>query len=120
MVSHHFETLSEDQRETARSALKSVLGSVPLDAMIPLAGGVTTAAVFRVDAGGRRYLLRAEGEPNGRSAPAGSGWERLPPSTSWARCYLLRFSPEVRRRYSMLQFSSRPPLTSSRHRAAAR
>jgi aminoglycoside phosphotransferase (APT) family kinase protein len=64
MGTAQFETLAEDQREAAQVALRSVLGSVPVDAMVPLTGGITTATVFRVDAGGRRYVLRVEGEPS--------------------------------------------------------
>jgi aminoglycoside phosphotransferase (APT) family kinase protein len=61
MDNAQFEALSESQRDAAHEALGRVLGSVPVDAVSPLSGGATAAAIFRVDAGGRRYLLRIEG-----------------------------------------------------------
>jgi hypothetical protein len=60
----HFDALPEDRREAAQAALRQVLGTVPVDAMVPLGGGFTTAAVLRIDAGGRRYVLRVEGTPS--------------------------------------------------------
>ena len=60
----HFDALPDQQREAAQAALRHVLGIVPLDAVTPLAGGFTTAAVFRIEAGGRRYVLRVEGTPS--------------------------------------------------------
>jgi aminoglycoside phosphotransferase (APT) family kinase protein len=60
----HFDALSESQSEAAQTALRHVLGTVPVDAVTPVAGGFTTAAVFRIEAGGRRYVLRVEGTPS--------------------------------------------------------
>ena len=60
----HFDKLPEDRREAAHAALRHVLGAVPVDAATPLAGGATTAAVFRIEAGARRYVLRVEGTPS--------------------------------------------------------
>ena len=60
----HFDALPEDRRQSAHAALRHVLGSVPIDAVTPLAGGATTAAVFRIDAGKRSYVLRVEGTPS--------------------------------------------------------
>jgi hypothetical protein len=60
----HFDALPEDRREAAHAALRHVLGAVPVDAVMPLAGGITTAAVFRIDAGAHRYVLRVEGKPS--------------------------------------------------------
>jgi hypothetical protein len=40
------------------------LGRAPIDAIPPITGGASTASTFRVDAGGRCYLLRLEGEPS--------------------------------------------------------
>jgi aminoglycoside phosphotransferase (APT) family kinase protein len=60
----HFDQLSESQREATQTALRHVLGTVPVDAVTRLAGGFTTAAVFRIEAGGRRYVLRVEGTPS--------------------------------------------------------
>jgi hypothetical protein len=61
MGNAHFEGLSAEQRDAADAALRRVLGPVPLDAVTRLAGGATAAAILRIDAGGRRYLLRIEG-----------------------------------------------------------
>jgi aminoglycoside phosphotransferase (APT) family kinase protein len=60
----HFDGLTEDRREATHAALRHVLGAVPIDAVTRLAGGITTAAVFRIDAGGRSYVLRIEGTPS--------------------------------------------------------
>jgi aminoglycoside phosphotransferase (APT) family kinase protein len=60
----HFDALADQQRDAARAALRHVLGTVPVDAVVPMAGGFTTAAVFRIEAGGRRYVLRVEGTPS--------------------------------------------------------
>jgi hypothetical protein len=59
-----FDTLPAAHRETARSALSAVFCSVPIGAITPISGGATSASVSRVEAGGRRYLLRMEGEPS--------------------------------------------------------
>jgi len=64
MGNGHFDALPEDRREAALGALRCVIGAVPIDAAIPLTDGVTTAAVFRIDAGAHRYLLRVEGAPS--------------------------------------------------------
>jgi aminoglycoside phosphotransferase (APT) family kinase protein len=60
----HFDALPDQQRGAAHAALRHVLGTVPVDGVTPLAGGFTTAAVFRIKAGGRRYVLRVEGTPS--------------------------------------------------------
>ena len=60
----HFDALPEDRREAAHAALRRAVGAVPVDTVTPLAGGATTASVFRIDAGGRRYVLRVEGTPS--------------------------------------------------------
>ena len=57
----HIETLPAPQREAAYAALANVIGARPIDAVAPLAGGATAAAVLRIDAGGRSYVLRIEG-----------------------------------------------------------
>ena len=51
-------------RETARSALVAAFGSAPIGAISLVMGGATSASVFRVEVGGRRYLLRLEGAPS--------------------------------------------------------
>jgi aminoglycoside phosphotransferase (APT) family kinase protein len=64
-MSHDFfDALPAAHRETARSALSAVFGSVSIGAITPISGGATSASVSRVEAGGRRYLLRMEGEPS--------------------------------------------------------
>lgn len=60
----HFDALPDPQRDAAHAALRHVLGAVPVDAVTRLSGGITTAAVFRIDAGQHRYLLRVEGTPS--------------------------------------------------------
>jgi hypothetical protein len=60
----HFDALSDERREAAHAALRHVLGTHPVDAVTRLTGGATTAAVFRVEAGARRYVLRIEGTPS--------------------------------------------------------
>jgi hypothetical protein len=66
-----FDTLSPEQRENVRSALAAAFGSAAIDAITPITGGASTASTFRLDAGGRRYLLRVEGKPSPprKSAP---------------------------------------------------
>jgi aminoglycoside phosphotransferase (APT) family kinase protein len=64
MSKDHFEGLSAEQRENAHAALVRAFGHAPIDAVAPVTGGATTALVFRVDSGNRRYLLRVEGEPS--------------------------------------------------------
>jgi aminoglycoside phosphotransferase (APT) family kinase protein len=61
MSSDCFAALSTVQRETARSAIAAVLGSTAMVNVRPVAGGVSGAAVFLVEAGGRRFVLRMEG-----------------------------------------------------------
>jgi aminoglycoside phosphotransferase (APT) family kinase protein len=58
------DTLPDDRRETARSALSAAFGSTLIGAIKPLAGGATSAFVYRVEVGSRRYLLRMEGQPS--------------------------------------------------------
>jgi hypothetical protein len=64
MNKHPFDTLSADQRENVRSALVAAFGSAPIGAVMPITGGASTASTFRVDVGGRGYLLRVEGQPS--------------------------------------------------------
>jgi aminoglycoside phosphotransferase (APT) family kinase protein len=59
-----FDALPAASRETARAALSAAFGATPIGVVAPIAGGATSASVFRVDAGGRRYVLRVEGEPS--------------------------------------------------------
>jgi hypothetical protein len=64
MIEDPFGALSPDQRETVRAALVAAFGAAPIGAITPIAGGASTASTFRVEAGGRRYLLRMEGTPS--------------------------------------------------------
>ena len=61
MAKNQLDALPPILRDAALTALAEVLGSVPIDAVTPVAGGATAAMLFRIDAGGRRYLLRMEG-----------------------------------------------------------
>src|SRR4051812_40754340 len=56
--------LSTAQRDTARAAIAAVLGSSARVNVRPVTGGVSGAAVFLVEAGGRRLVLRIEGSPS--------------------------------------------------------
>jgi aminoglycoside phosphotransferase (APT) family kinase protein len=64
MSKHHFDTLSAELRENVRSALVAAFGSDSVGAVTPVTGGITTASTFRLEARGRHYLLRVEGEPS--------------------------------------------------------
>jgi aminoglycoside phosphotransferase (APT) family kinase protein len=64
MNKHPFDTLSADQLENVHSALVAAFGSAPIGAVMPITGGASTASTFRVDVGGRGYLLRVEGQPS--------------------------------------------------------
>lgn len=61
MAQNLLDSLAEPQRDAAHVALRSVLGSIPIDGMAPVSGGATAASILRIDAGGRSYLLRIEG-----------------------------------------------------------
>ena len=64
MDNHPFDTLSAEQRENARSALVAAFGSTPIDAIVPICGGASSASTFRLDIRGKAYLLRVEGQPS--------------------------------------------------------
>jgi aminoglycoside phosphotransferase (APT) family kinase protein len=59
-----FDLFSAAHGETARPALVAVFGSAPIGAITPIPGGASGASTFRVEAGGRGYLLRMEGQPS--------------------------------------------------------
>ncbi len=61
MVKDPFDAFSAAQREIVRSALTAAIGSATIGAVMPITGGASGASAFRVEAGGRRYLLRVEG-----------------------------------------------------------
>jgi aminoglycoside phosphotransferase (APT) family kinase protein len=56
-----FAALPAAQRDTARSAVKTVLGVAATATVVPLTGGVSGAFVFLIEASGGRYVLRIEG-----------------------------------------------------------
>lgn len=64
MSQDRFEVFSAAQRETARTALAAAFGSTEIGAITPISGGASSASTSRVEAGGRRYLLRIEGVPS--------------------------------------------------------
>ncbi|WFU78329.1 phosphotransferase [Bradyrhizobium sp. CIAT3101] len=64
MQMSYFETLPASVRETANSALRAAFGQMQIAGVNPIKGGATTASTLRIDVGGRRYLLRIEGEPS--------------------------------------------------------
>jgi aminoglycoside phosphotransferase (APT) family kinase protein len=61
MSSNQFANLPIAQRDIAYAALRATIGSTSIDSIRPVPGGVSGAFVFRVDAGGHRYVLRMEG-----------------------------------------------------------
>jgi Phosphotransferase enzyme family len=48
-------------RETLYSALRAAFGSIKIDRIVPISGGVSGAFPFRVEVGDRRYVVRVEG-----------------------------------------------------------
>ena len=59
---HPFDTLSAAQREAAHAALAATFGTTPMTTIVAIAGGASGASTFRVETGGRRYMLRIEGQ----------------------------------------------------------
>lgn len=57
------DTLQPAERDAAHAALREVIGRTTADAVTPISGGATSARLFRIDAGGKNYLLRIEGVP---------------------------------------------------------
>jgi aminoglycoside phosphotransferase (APT) family kinase protein len=64
MAQDPFDSLSAEQRQSARSALAGAFGRATIDAVTLITGGASTASTFRIETGGRHYLLRLEGEPS--------------------------------------------------------
>ena len=64
MSNDPFAALPADRRDVATSAIASVLGPAAAINVRPVTGGVSGAGVFLVEAGGRRFVLRLEGEPS--------------------------------------------------------
>lgn len=63
-----FDALPPDWRDLARFAVISALSRTQVDAVSPIAGGIS-ALTYRVDAGGRAYVLRLEGPAGGLRDP---------------------------------------------------
>jgi hypothetical protein len=59
-MSEPFETVPKEHREIARSALAAAFDSHAVEALRPVAGGVSGALTYRVEARGKSYLLRIE------------------------------------------------------------
>ncbi len=64
MSNDPFMALSAAQREAVHSALAAAFGTASVTAVTSLAGGISGAAVFRFETGGRRYVVRVEGIPS--------------------------------------------------------
>lgn len=62
MRKSRFGAFSVAHRESAFAALSAAFGSTPIGAVTAMTGGATTASVYRVEIGERRYLLRIEGK----------------------------------------------------------
>ena len=56
----HLDRIPAPRRETAAAALSAAFGSQPLTAIQPVLGGGSGALAYRVEVGGRLYLLRLE------------------------------------------------------------
>jgi len=56
-----FEIVPAGHRETARTAVAAAFGASPVEAIVPVMGGVSGASVFRVEIRGRPYVMRIEG-----------------------------------------------------------
>jgi hypothetical protein len=64
MIKSRFDAFPVAHRDSASAALSAAFGSAPIGAVTTMTGGATTASVYRVEVGERRYLLRIEGEPS--------------------------------------------------------
>jgi hypothetical protein len=69
VANDHLTVVPEAYRDTAQTVLRDAFGDAPVDALVPLGGGASTAMLFRVERGGGRYLLRIEGEPSPLRVP---------------------------------------------------
>jgi phosphotransferase family enzyme len=64
MIADRFDAFPAAHRDIAREALIAAFGTAPIGAIATMTGGITTASVYRVEVGVRKYLLRVEGEPS--------------------------------------------------------
>lgn len=53
--------IPEDRRESVQTALTAAYGTTSPTALVPVTGGASGALTYRVEAGGKPYLLRVEG-----------------------------------------------------------
>jgi aminoglycoside phosphotransferase (APT) family kinase protein len=60
MSAASLESIAVERRETAQSALAAAFGSSTIDSLRPVAGGASGALTYRVETGGKSYLLRIE------------------------------------------------------------
>lgn len=61
MVAGALNVLPDAHRETVQAALAACFGARPVETIVPVAVGASAGAILRIEAGGRRYLLRVEG-----------------------------------------------------------
>lgn len=61
---HLPDSIPAERRDAAHVALAESVGAAAVDAIVPIPAGATSALLFRIEAGGRPYLLRIEGEPS--------------------------------------------------------
>jgi aminoglycoside phosphotransferase (APT) family kinase protein len=64
MIEDRFDAFPAVHRDIAREALVAAFGTAPIGAIVAMTGGMTTASVYRVEVGKRKYLLRIEGQPS--------------------------------------------------------
>jgi aminoglycoside phosphotransferase (APT) family kinase protein len=57
-------SIQSAQGDVARAALEIAFGARTIEAISSVGGGITTALTFKIQAGGRSYILRVEGEPS--------------------------------------------------------
>lgn len=61
MARDRLDELPATHREAVRSALKAAFGSAQVNGITPITGGASGAFPFRIEAGGRTYVVRLEG-----------------------------------------------------------
>jgi aminoglycoside phosphotransferase (APT) family kinase protein len=59
-----FAALAVAHLDDVRPVLAAAFGQARIGRIVPLAGGATTASVYGIEVGERRYLLRIEGQPS--------------------------------------------------------
>lgn len=60
-MSHILDPIPDDRRDAVQAAFTAAFGSASVALLQPVPGGASSALTFRVEAGGRPYLLRVEG-----------------------------------------------------------